>query len=133
MLRRAATSLARRAAAVASECSSSSSPSCAPSTSSTSTSCARQQLQQLQHQQRRGAHDLHVKHNKHVEQWMSRREDFEQEFAWDARRTVAAVALVVGVPCAIYSALVGQAHEDDRFAGRSERDFLWGKGGGGKA
>jgi hypothetical protein len=120
MLRRAATTLARRAAAAASETGGCSGA--APSTS-TSSSCARQQLQQ-----RRGAHDLHVKNNKHVEQWMTRREDFEKEFAWDARRTVAAFALVVAVPAAIYNAVVSQAHSDDQFAGRPERDFLWGHG-----
>lgn len=122
MLRRAATALARRAATAASEAAStSSSSSCsAPSTS------ARQALAlPAQQQQRRAAHDLHVKNNKHVEQWMSRREDFETEFAWDARRTVAAFALVVAVPAAIYRAVVHQAHADDEFAGRPERDFLW--------
>jgi chloramphenicol 3-O-phosphotransferase len=116
MLRRAATALARRAATAASEASSS-----APSTSSSSS--ARQALPTQQ--QRRAAHDLHVKNNKHVEQWMTRREDFEKEFAWDARRTVAALALVVGVPAAIYRAVVHQAHVDDEFAGRPQRDFLW--------
>jgi len=113
MLRRAATTLARRAAATASEASS-----CVPSSSSSAPA-------QLGGQQRRAAHDLHVKHNKHVEQWMSRREDFEQEFAWDTKRTAAAFALVVAVPVTVYRALVGQAHADDAFAGRPERDFLW--------
>lgn len=122
MLRRAATALGRRAAAAASEASAAA----APAASSTSSTAARQALpQQLQQQQRRAAHDLHVKNNKHVEQWMTRREDFEKEFAWDARRTATALALVVGVPALIYRALVSQAHEDDAFAGRPERDFLW--------
>jgi hypothetical protein len=111
MLRRAATALARRASAAASE-------------ASTSTSCSPTSAP-AQLQQRRAAHDLHVKNNKHVEQWMSRREDFEREFAWDPRRTAVAFALVVAVPVTIYRALVGQAHSDDAFAGRPERDFLW--------
>lgn len=115
MLRRAATALARRAAAAASEAS--------PSSASSSSTSARHLPQQQQ--QRCAAHDLHVKNNKHVEQWMTRREDFEKEFAWDARRTLAALALVVGVPCAVYNAVTSQAHSDDAFAGRPERDFLW--------
>jgi hypothetical protein len=121
MLRRAATALAGRAAAAATEAATSCS-SLAPWTS------ARQALLQQQParlQQRRAAHDLHVKHNKHVEQWMTRREDFEKEFAWDARRTAAALVLVVGVPAMIYNAVTSQAHVDDAFAGRPERDFLW--------
>lgn len=109
MLRRAATTLARRAAATASEAS----------------SCSSSAPAQLGGQQRRAAHDLHVKNNKHVEQWMSRREDFEKEFAWDTKRTAVAFALVVAVPVTVYRALVGQAHADDAFAGRPERDFLW--------
>lgn len=118
MLRRAATALAGRAAAAATEAAT-----CSSATTPTSALQPARLVQQQQ--QRRAAHDLHVKHNKHVEQWMTRREDFEKEFAWDARRTAAALALVVGVPALIYNAVASQAHADDAFAGRPERDFLW--------
>ncbi|KAI8476933.1 MAG: hypothetical protein J3K34DRAFT_463589 [Monoraphidium minutum] len=81
-----------------------------------------------QAQQRRGAHELHAHTNKHVEKWLSRREDIEHEFAWDKRHTRAVLLLGILAPIATYNMLVYMAHQDDDYAERPRRDFLWGHG-----
>lgn len=76
-------------------------------------------------QQQRGAHDLHAHKNKFVEEWLSRREDIEQEFVWNGASLFWVLTLAVGVPVISYNVVVGQMQADDEYAGRPKRSFLW--------
>ncbi|GBF97175.1 hypothetical protein Rsub_10036 [Raphidocelis subcapitata] len=81
-----------------------------------------------QQQQRRAAHELHAHNNKHVESWLSRREDMEMEFKWDKATTRAVLLGAFIVPIATYNALCYMAHQDDDYAERPRRNFLWNHG-----
>eukprot|EP00877_Chromochloris_zofingiensis_P012758 jgi/Chrzof1/7736/Cz02g34220.t1 len=80
-----------------------------------------------------GFSDMYVKKNRYVEQWLDRRENIEREFKWDNRTLTAVLILFVGVPVGLYNALVWSAHQEDEYAGRPPRDFLWGHGSRGSS
>jgi len=81
-------------------------------------------LSQMQ-QTRNGSHDLHAHKNKYIEEWLSRREDIDNEFIMDKRTTYGALVFVVGIPVAIYCGLVYGQRSKDEYAGRPQKDFLW--------
>ena len=89
-------------------------------------SSSRQAGQQLQQRRSMGAHDLEVKHNKYVEEWLSRREDFEREFSWTGKNLAYVLTFGLALPIATYNMLVGRFQSDDDYAERPRRDFLWG-------
>lgn len=76
-------------------------------------------------QQQRGAHELHAKKNKYVEEWLTRREDIEQEFVLTTGTTLKVLLLAVGVPVLSYNMIVQEMQADDEAAGRPVRSFLW--------
>lgn len=79
---------------------------------------------QLQ-QTRKGSHDLHAHKNKYVEEWLSRREDIDNEFVMDNKTTSMVLLFVLGIPIAMYNGLVSQARSRDDYAARPQKDFLW--------
>lgn len=81
--------------------------------------------QAAQQQQRRGAHELSAKKNKFIEDWLSRREDIDQEFTWSNANLIWVLVLGVGVPVGTYNALVSEMQQEDEYAGRPVRSFLW--------
>lgn len=85
------------------------------------------QASQLQ-QTRGGAHDLHVKNNPYIESWLNRRNNIDAEFEWTTSNSIWGTVMCFGIPAAIYAGLVHYAHQDDDFAGRPRRDFLWAHG-----
>jgi hypothetical protein len=76
-------------------------------------------------QTRNGSHDLHAHKNKYIEEWLTRREDIDNEFVMDKKTTYAALLFVVGIPTAIYNGLVYAQRSKDEYAGRPQKDFLW--------
>ena len=79
---------------------------------------------QLQ-QTRNGSHDLHAHKNKYIEEWLSRREDIDNEFSMDPKTTRMVLLFVLGIPIAMYNGLVWQARSRDEFAERPQKDYLW--------
>ncbi len=69
----------------------------------------------------RSSHDLSVRKNKHVEHWLSRREDFDDEFRWSSTTVRHVLIGVVLIPVMIYNAVTWQAHRDDDYGGRPRR------------
>ncbi len=75
--------------------------------------------------QRRGVGNLPVKSNKYIEDFGTRRETIEKEFAWDSATIQRLLVWGLAVPVGIYKMMVFEFDSADSFGGKPKRD-VWG-------